>query len=67
MLLIEFWYLLKDDVNLNKGITQAVGVLCVMQRTLYNNKLPAKLQIQIFDIIMSSILLYRDMKAGHSQ
>jgi len=58
---------LKDDLNINRRITSAVGAFATMKKVLYNHKIPAKLRVRIMTQHQLSICSYGVAKAGHSQ
>ena len=49
---------LKDDLDIQRRITQACGVFATMKRVLCNNNIPAKLRIRLCDATVINILLW---------
>ena len=49
---------LKDDADINKRITSAVGAFATMKKVLCNSRIPVKLRVRIFDATVVNILLW---------
>ena len=59
---------LKDDADINKRITSAVGAFATMKKVLCNSRIPVKLRVRIFDATCSQYPLMGLRKLGtHSR